>query len=60
MLMAHTELLLQIIDGKRVFLLNAEKHFYFVKNALSEGVIECILDIFVITLRLYYKFEHEL
>ena len=59
MLMAHTELLLQIIDGERVFL-NAEKHFYFVKNALSEGVIECILDIFVITLRLYYKFEREL
>ena len=42
------------------YFLNAEKHFYFVKNALSEGVIECILDIFVITLWLYYKLEREL
>ena len=32
MLIAHTELLLQIIDGWWV-ILNAEKYFYLVKNA---------------------------
>ena len=42
MFIAHTELLLQIIDKSWVFL-NTEKHFYLVKNALSEGVIEFIL-----------------
>ena len=39
--------------------LNAEKHFYKVKNALSEGVTESML-IFSITLRLYSKFERRL
>ena len=56
MLIAHTELLLQIIEGYWV-ILNAEKHFYKVKNALSEGVIELILNFVVITLRLQSKFK---
>ena len=57
MLIAHTELLLQIIEGELV-ILNAEKHFYLVKPALSDGVIELILNFVVITLRLLSKFEH--
>ena len=51
MLIAHTELLLQIIEERGQFL-NAEKLFYYVKNALSEGVIELLLNFVVITLRL--------
>ena len=42
MLISHTELLLQLIDGYWV-ILNAEKHSYKVKNALSDGVMEFIL-----------------
>ena len=42
MLIAHTELLLQIMMDSGKFL-NAEKHFYQVKNALNEKVIEFIL-----------------
>ena len=34
------------------YFLNAEKHFYLVKNALSEEVIEHILNFDVITLGL--------
>ena len=59
MLIAHTELLLQIIMASGYFL-NAEKYFYLVENALSEVVIEFILNYFVITLRLYCKFERKL
>ena len=59
MWIAHTELLLQIIDGYIGLILNAENHFYYVKTALSGGVIECILIFFVITLRLYSKFERK-
>ena len=40
--------------------LSAEKHFYSVKNALNEGVIEFILIFVVITLWLYSKFERKL
>ena len=39
--------------------LNAEKHFYSVKCALSEGVIELVLNFFVITLQFYSKFERK-
>ena len=41
-------------------LLPAEKHFYEVKIALSEGVIEFMLNFFDIKLRLYSKFERKL
>ena len=41
MLIAHTELLLQIIEGYRVLR----------QNALGVGVIELILNFVVITLR---------
>ena len=43
MFIAHTELLLQIIDVQWV-ILNAEKHLYEVKSALSEGVKKFILN----------------
>ena len=45
MLIAHNNLLRHNVDGQWVFL-NAEKHFYLVKNALSEGVIELMLNLF--------------
>ena len=44
MLIAHTKLLLQIIERRGQFL-NAEKLFYYVKNVLNEGVIELILNL---------------
>ena len=59
MFIAHTELLLQIIDGKWVFL-NAEKHFYKVKNALSERGYRIYIYFFVITLQLYSIFKRKL
>ena len=40
--------------------LNAEKHFYKVKNALSERCYRIYTYFFVITLRLYSKFERKL
>ena len=49
MMVAHTELLLQIIEGYWVFL-NAKNPFYEVKTALIEGVIELILNFVAITL----------
>ena len=39
---------------------NAEKHFYLVKTALGEGVIELILNFVAITLRFKSKFERQL
>ena len=40
--------------------LNAEKHFYKVKNALSERGYRIYTYFFDITLRLYSKFERKL
>ena len=56
MFIAHTELLLQIIDELWV-IFKRRKAFLLNKNALGEGVIEFIIIFFVITLRLYSKFE---
>ena len=42
------------------YFLNAEKHFYKVKNALSERGYRIYTYFFVITLRLYSKFERNL
>ena len=53
MLIAHTELLLQIIDGYWVI-------FNKVKNALSERGYRIYTYFLGITLRLYSKFERKL
>ena len=48
-----------LINGYGQFL-KAEILFYEIRNALSEGVIEFILNFVFITLRLYSKFECKL
>ena len=57
MFIAHTELLLQAIDGYWVIFKRWKAFFLLSQNTLSEGIIEFILHFFVITLRLYSKFE---
>ena len=60
MLIAYTELLLQVtklMDSESF--LNAENPFYQVRNALSEGVTECILGFVLKTLRLFSQFERK-
>ena len=49
-LIANTELLLQIIEGLWL-IFNTEKHFNQVKTALSEWIIQIILNFAAITLR---------
>ena len=42
------------------YILTAEKHFYQVKNALSKRGYRNYTYFFIITLRLYSKFERKL
>ena len=58
MLIAHTAFLLQVIDDWWV-IFKRKKAFLLNKNASSEGVIELILNCFVIKVWLYSKFERE-
>ena len=59
MFIAHTELLLQIIDVSWVFFKRWEA-FPFSLKCISEMVIEFILNFVVITLRLYSTFERKI
>ena len=60
MLIAYTELLLQVTKlMDSVSFSNAENPFYQVRNALSEGVTECILSFVLKTLRFFSQFERK-
>ena len=60
MLIAYTESVLQVtklMDNESF--LNAENPFYQVRNALSEGLTECILSFVLKTLQLFSQFKHK-